>query len=111
MLSGETLPSYETLANYIAYVATGSALDVVARGEDFFFAETAEIRFYLIYEPNLAFLESDAAALDGKRAERIAAQCKTAKKKAFVYAAHKFLSQKDLTPMGITFCQLPYSIH
>ena len=111
MLSGETLPSYETLANYIAYVATGSALDGVAQREDFFFGETAEIRFYLIYEPNLAFLESDAAALDGQHAERIAAQCKTARKKAFVYAAHKFLSQKDLTPMGITFCQLPYSIY
>ena len=111
MLSGETLPSYETLANYIAYVATGSALDVVTLREDFFFGETEAIRFYLIYEPNLEFLESDAAALDGKRAERIAAHCKTAGKKAFVYAAHKFISQKDLTPMGITFCQLPYSIH
>ena len=111
MLSGETLPSYETLANYIAYVATGSALDVVTLREDFFFGETEAIRFYLIYEPNLEFLESDAAALDGKRAERIAARCKTAGKKAFVYAAHKFISQKDLTPMGITFCQLPYGIH
>ena len=111
MLSGETLPAYETLANYIAYVATGSALDVVTRREDCFFGETEAIRFYLIYEPNLAFLESDAAALDGKRAERIAAHCKTAGKKAFVYAAHKFVSQKDLTPMGITFCQLPYGIH
>ena len=111
MLSGETLPSYETLANYIAYVATGSALDGVVQGDDLFFGETATIRFYLIYEPNLAFLESDAAALDGERAERIAAQCKPVGKKAFVYAAHKFLSQKDLTPMGITFCQLPYGIH
>ena len=111
MLSGETLPAYETLANYIAYVATGSALDVVPLPEDFCFGETEAIRFYLIYEPNLEFLESDAAALDGKRAERIAAHCKTAGKKAFVYAAHKFISQKDLTPMGITFCQLPYGIH
>ena len=111
MLSGETLPAYETLANYIAYVATGSALDVVTLREDFFFGETEAICFYLIYEPNLEFLESDAAALDGKRAARIAAHCKTAGKKAFVYAAHKFISQKDLTPMGITFCQLPYGIH
>jgi hypothetical protein len=28
-----------------------------------------------------------------------------------VYAAAKFMSQADLTRRGITFCQLPYSIH
>ncbi len=111
MLSGETLPSYVTLANYIAYVATGSSLDAVARREDFFFGETETLRFYLIYEPTLAFLESNAAALDGARAAQIAAQCKAAGKKAYVWGAHKFMSQKDLTPMGITFCQLPYNMH
>ena len=111
MLSGETLPSYETLANYIAYVATGSSLDVVARRKDAFFGETGALRFYLIYEPDLAFLESDAAALDGHRAVQIAEQCQAAGKKAYVWGAHKFMSQKELTPMGITFCQLPYGIY
>jgi adenine-specific DNA-methyltransferase len=32
-------------------------------------------------------------------------------KPALVYAAAKFMSQADLTRRGITFCQLPYSIH
>ena len=111
MLTGENLPSYETLANYIAYVATGSSLDVVARREDAFFGETGALRFYLIYEPNLAFLESDAAALDGHRAVEIAEQCRAAGKKAYVWGAHKFMSQKELTRVGITFCQLPYNIY
>ena len=56
-------------------------------------------------------LESNKSALDAKRAEQIAEECKAIGKKAYVYASHKFMSQKELTPMGITFCQLPYSIY
>ena len=111
MLSGETLPAYETLANYIAYVATGSSLEGIAQHDNYLFGETDARRFYLIYEPSLAFLESNAAALDGHRAAQIAAQCKKDGKKAYVWAAQKFMSQKELTAMGITFCQLPYNIH
>ena len=111
MLSGETLPAYETLANYIAYVATGSSLEGIARHDDYLFGETDARRFYLIYEPSLAFLESNAAALDGHRAAQIAAQCKKDGKKAYVWGAQKLMSQRDLTAMGITFCQLPYNIH
>ncbi|MYC76228.1 hypothetical protein F4X10_10745 [Candidatus Poribacteria bacterium] len=73
--------------------------------------ETKDIRFYLIYEPSLDFLESSASALDGKRVEQIAKACKEVGKKAYVYAPQKFVSQKELTEMGITFCQLPYNIH
>ena len=111
MLTGENLPTYETLADYIAYTATGNALTSVAKQQDYFFGETDNIRFYLIYEPTLQFLESNASALDGERAEQIAKVCKETGKKAYVYAPQKFVSQKELTSMGITFCQLPYNIH
>ena len=111
MLTGENLPTYETLADYIAYTATGSALTAAGKQEDYYFGETNDIRFYLIYEPSLAFLESTASALDGARAEQIAKTCKETGKKAYVYAPQKFISQKELTEMGITFCQLPYNIH
>ena len=111
MLTGDSLPTYQTLANYVAYTATGSALEVKAQQKDYYFGETKDIRFYLIYEPTLEFLESNKSALDAKRAEQIAEECKATGKKAYVYASHKFMSQKELTPMGITFCQLPYSIY
>ncbi len=111
MLTGDALPTYQTLANYVAYTATGSALEVKAQQKDYYFGETKDIRFYLIYEPTLEFLESNKSALDAKRAEQIAEECKATGKKAYVYASHKFMSQKELTPMGITFCQLPYSIY
>ena len=111
MLTGEILPTYETLADYIAYTATGNALTAIAEQEDYCFGETDDIRFYLIYEPTLEFLESNKSALDGERAEQIAKACQEAGKKAYVYAPQKFISQKELTDMGITFCQLPYNIH
>ncbi len=111
MLTGDSLPTYETLANYVAYAATGSKLEVKAQQKNYCFGETKDIRFYLIYEPTLDFLESNESALDVKRAEQIAKECKAIGKKAYVYASHKFMSQKELTPMGITFCQLPYSIY
>lgn len=111
MLTGDTLPTYETLANYIAYTATGSKLEVKAQQEDYYFGETKDIRFYLIYEPTLEFLESNKSALDASLAEQIAEEIKATGKKAYVYASHKFMSQKELTPLGITFCQLPYSIY
>ncbi len=111
MLTGDSLPKYQTLANYVAYTATGSKLEVKAKQKNYCFGETKDIRFYLIYEPTLEFLESNESALDAKRAEQIAEECKAAGKKAYVYASHKFMSQKELTPMGITFCQLPYSIY
>ena len=111
MLTGNILPTYETLARYIAWTATGSKLEVKAQQKDYCFGETKDIRFYLIYEPTLEFLESNKSALDAERADQIAKECKATGKKAYVYASHKFMSQKELTPMGITFCQLPYSIY
>ena len=111
MLTGANLPTYETLADYIAYTATGRALTAAKKQDVYYFGETKDIRFYLIYKPSLDFLESTASALDGVRAEQIAKACKETGQKAYVYAPQKFVSQKELTDMGITFCQLPYNIH
>lgn len=111
MLTGANLPTYETLADYIAYTATGRALTAAKKQDDYYFGETKDIRFYLIYKPSLDFLESTASALDGVRAEQIAKACKETGQKAYVYAPQKFVSQKELTDMGITFCQLPHNIH
>jgi adenine-specific DNA-methyltransferase len=111
MLTGENLPTYETLADYIAYTAIGRALAFTRKQEDYYFGETNDTRFYLIYEPSLDFLESHASALDSERAEQIAKACQETGQKAYVYAPQKFISQKELTNLGITFCQLPYNIH
>jgi adenine-specific DNA-methyltransferase len=33
------------------------------------------------------------------------------KKKLLVFAAAKFMSQRELSRQGVEFCQLPYAIH
>ena len=114
MLTGENLPDYDTLARHLVYTATGQAPDTIrttrTRGKDGWFHETDDRLFYLIYEPTLYFLRSPDSALDGARAERIARQAKSKQKPAVVFATHKFMGQKELTGMDITFCQLPYSV-
>ena len=114
MLTGENLPDYDTLARHLVYTATGQAPETIrttrTRGKDGWFHETDDRLFYLIYEPTLYFLRSPDSALDGARAERIAKQVKSKRKPAVVFATHKFMGQKELTGMGITFCQLPYSV-
>ena len=112
MLTGENLPDYETLARHLVYTATGQAPDKIrkTKDKDGFFYETGDRLFYLIYEPDLAFLRSADSALNSDRAERIAKQVKKKKKTAVVFATHKFMGQKELTQMGITFCGLPYGV-
>ena len=111
MLAGEKLPAYETLASYIVATATGKTLPEIVKQPDYFFGEIEGIRFYLIYEPTTAFLEGTESALDASRAEQIAEGCQASGKKAYIYATHKFISQKELSGMNITFCQLPYNIY
>ena len=113
MLTGEHLPSYETLARYVIYTSTGGhALHKIRKEKDSdgFFYESKDRLYYLIYEPRLDFLRSHDSALNMDRAERITQQVKKKKKKAIVYAACKYIGQKDLSQMGITFCLLPYEV-
>ncbi|MCY3550469.1 MAG: site-specific DNA-methyltransferase [Candidatus Poribacteria bacterium] len=112
ILTGEPLPDYETVANYIAFVTTGKReFTPIKKRKDYCFGETENILFYLIYESELAFMQSRESALNYELARKIENACKNADKKAYVYASHKNISQKDLTDMQITFCQLPYNIY
>ena len=112
MLTGENLPDYDTLARHLVYTATGHAPDKIrkARSKDGLFHETDDRLFYLIYQPDLAFLRSAESALNSDRADRIAKQAKRKHKIAVVFATHKFMGQKELTGLGIAFCGLPYEI-
>ena len=113
MLSGESLPSYEIVARMAAYTATGGKAPgkiPKSGGRDGLFYETESRLFYLIYKPDLKFLRSPDSALNSDRMEKIARQAVKKRKKALVYASHKFVGQKDLTKNGIVFCGLPYGI-
>ncbi|MBI1274458.1 site-specific DNA-methyltransferase [bacterium] len=109
LLQGENLPSFDELARYAFYTATGQVLNTVKQGADYFVGETDNYRVHLIYKPDLAFLRSGESALNMPLAESVAQA--RGKKTALVFATHKFMGQKELTGMGITFCQLPYQLH
>lgn len=114
LLAGRKLPSYETLARHVFWTATGRSADKIntktVRGKDGLFYEDKDSLYYLVYEPTAAFLRGVASALNSDRAERIAKQVRKRRKKAIVFATHKFMGQKELAEMGIVFCGLPYCV-
>ena len=112
MLSGKSLPSYDTVARMAAYTATGGRAPdkIKPTGPDGLFFETKDKLFYLIYRPELKFLQSSQSAFDEERMYRIHKQVIKKQKQAVVYASHKFVGQKYLSQHGIVFCGLPYAI-
>jgi adenine-specific DNA-methyltransferase len=108
---GKSAPTYQQVAGYVVYTATGqSASDVPHEPrKDWFVADAGGYRIHLIYRPDLTFMRGNGAALSLGVANDIAKGAKG--KQVLVYAAAKFMSQAELTRAGITFCQLPYSVH
>ena len=114
MLTGEALPSFASLAAYLLHTASGiSAGDAALqrRNEDGLFSSADGTDYYLIYEPDADWLRSNAAVLNTERAERIGEASRGRDAKAVVFAAAKYLGQRELTAMGVTFCQLPYELY
>ena len=114
MLTGESLPSYSALATHLLFAATGvSAGDekLEQKNDDGLFYSDDKNDYYLHYQPDLDYLSSDAALLTQDHAERIRDASRQNGKKAIVYAAGNYIGQRELTKMGIVFCQLPYVLH
>ena len=110
IITGESLPDYGSLAKYVFYTATGHSLDGVAKERlDFFVGETDLYEVFLIYKPDVAFLRGNESALNDTKLKAIAAR--GGKKEKLVFATAKYMGQKDLSSLNITFCQLPYAIH
>ncbi|AUZ83680.1 site-specific DNA-methyltransferase [Methylophaga nitratireducenticrescens] len=111
LLIGNDMPSFEALARYVFYTATGQSLEKMGKpAADGFIGETDLFRVHLFYQPDKDWLRTNDAALN---AERVAAIEKGNKggKRAIVFAVAKFMSQKELTARRIEFCQLPYAVH
>lgn len=106
-----TPPTFEQVADYVAYTATGKTLER-AEGEDGFVGHAGGYRLHLIYRPDSKWMRGEDAKLDLTAAERIAQAAKVdGGKPVLLFAAQKTMGQRWLTDLGITFCQLPYSIH
>ena len=114
MLTGEALPTFSALAAYLVHTASGISVgsgELTPQGSDRLFYSSEKNNYHLFYEPDLDYLRSNEAILNEERALRISAAARAEGKRAIVFAADKFIGQRELTTMGITFCQLPYEIH
>ena len=114
MLTGEGLPSYETLAAHLLYTSSGVSVGadvLVAKNADGLFHSSDGIDYYLLYKPDLEYLRSSEVILNLERAERIRDSNHQNRVKAIVYAPGKYIGQRELTGMGITFSQLPHALN
>ena len=114
MLTGEALPSYSALAANLLYTTSGVSVGADAleqQNDDGLFHSDDQNDYYLLYKPDLEYLRSNAAILNLERAERIRDASRENDRKAIVYAAGNYIGQRELTKMGIIFCQLPDALH
>ena len=109
MLTGEALPTYSDLAAYLLHTASGLTADgeLQAQNGDGLFYRNGDTDYHLLYQPDLDWLRGNGAVLNAEQAQRIHA----AGRRAVVFAADKHMSQRYLSDLSITFCQIPYELH
>ncbi len=114
MLTGDTLPEYPALAAYLLHTASGTSAgeaELQRQNEDGLFYSSNTHDYYLLYEPGAEYLAGNEAMFNEDRARRISAASRGHGRKAIVFGAGKYMGQRELTAMGITFCQIPYEMH
>jgi adenine-specific DNA-methyltransferase len=110
ILSGKTLPDYESLGSWLYYAATGGTLDRSrVRAGEYYLGEALDKHLWLIYKADMRFLKSAEAALTLTFARNL--REKTPDKPHLVFAAAKFLSNRQLLEHGVEYAALPYSLY
>jgi adenine-specific DNA-methyltransferase len=120
LLSGEHLPNAGALGAWLFYTATGSTLpDLPLGAPQYYLGETESRHVWLVYEPQLAWLKSPAAALSlslarslrdwglARDRERGLAQPKG----HLVFAPAKYLSHRQLHELGMEHAPLPFALY
>ena len=104
MLTGRHLPSYSALAAYLLHTASG-----ISTGETTWSRRTTTACFTAATLPTticgtgrILSGWQQRRVLNEEQAKRISAASKPSSRKAIVFAADKYILQRDLTPMGIT---------
>lgn len=112
ILTGKTLPTYETLAPVIFHMATNHTLELKSlKPNDFYVGEAGEEHIWMIYQNDLDWLKSDEAALTLTKAKKIMATAPD--KKHLVFAPARFVSEKVLRDeeVNVSFVPLPYALY
>ena len=108
ILDGKNLPSYDELARYVFYTATGEEFDERAVDKKRnLIGENANYEVFLFYEPNIETLKNLALTLE--KAEKLGPMKKD--KRRLVFAPTKYLDQDFLEKYKVDFAQLPFEIY
>jgi DNA modification methylase len=105
ILDGKDLPSFEALAGYVFFTATGEEFQP-RKIKVPFIGASRDRDVFLIYEQDIAKLKD--MALNLELARSIA---KRSDRRKLVFAPTKYLDQDYLDRLGIEFCQLPFEIY
>ena len=106
MLERGKLPSYERLAAYIFFTATGEEFDASKmRPDRWFIGRSRQYDVYLVYTDDFEQLKDLALTLG------MARQLSRAKRDRLVFAPTKYVDQEFLHQHRITFQQLPFEIY
>ena len=106
LLDGSNLPSWEKLASYIFFTATGQEFDPAETNrETGFVGRTASHDVFLFYEPDVDKLKDLALSLPMARA------LPEGSRRRLVFAPTKYLDREFLHEYQIDFQQLPFQIY
>ena len=106
LLDGSHLPSWEKLASYIFFTATGQEFDPSETDrETAFVGRTASHDVFLFYEPDVEKLKNLALSLPMARA------LPAGSRRKLVFAPTKYLDREFLHKFRIDFQQLPFQIY
>ena len=106
LLDGSHLPSWEKLAGYIFFTATGQEFDPAETNSDTgFVGRTSSHDVFLFYEPDVDKLKNLALSLPMARA------LPAGSRRKLVFAPTKYLDREFLHKYRIDFQQLPFQIY
>ncbi len=105
ILDGKDLPSFEALAGYVFFTATGEEFQP-KKIKPPFIGTSRDRDVFLIYEQDVEKLKDMALNLDLARSI-----AKRSERRKLVFAPTKYLDQDYLDRLGIEFCQLPFEIY
>ena len=106
ILDGANLPSYEKLAGYVFFTATGEEFEPEKiRKKTWFIGRSRLYDVFLIYDADVGKLKDMALTLD------VARKLPRGKRNKLVFAPTKYVDQEFLYRYRITFSQLPFQIY
>lgn len=112
ILSGKSLPDFETIGAWLFHTATGEALATSKiRKSQGYLGESAAYHVWLVYKPDLEFLKSNRAALTLELAEKISNDSDRKGKRHLVFAPAKYVPNKTLLPLGVEYAPLPFALY